>query len=226
MRQVLSLFLLLICTSGAIASDTTKHAPVSILRSNPQIDIGAGAGFVFPGAVESSFPQVRAFRAGMFLFNSNFNFNRKDHNLYFAVSGQFGLMPFSTSAYVPGPTPKPGKPLLDVRHDFLVYTLALIPSAQLQVPIGNTTKFCAGAGAGPMLMMHAHRPTPQRNIMLQANIGLLMEDKTGIGLRFLRPYEGIEESNPLYNCSYKVTGVLLDFRHRMAKPPKKTKYYR
>jgi hypothetical protein len=221
MRYLPIIISAMLSTTAAMAADTTASKPVNIKGPLIQAEIGAGAGFIFPGAVESSYPEVRAFRAGTFLFNSHFNLNRNNRKLYFSTSVQFGLMPFSTSAFVPGPTPKPSKPLLDIRHEYMVFTVAVVPTVQLQLPVSSTTRFYAGAGAGPMLMMHAHIDKPQRNIMLEANTGLMLDNNTGIGLRFLRPYEGLKEENTIYTCNYKLTGVLLDFRHRLSKPARK-----
>lgn len=215
------LFTALLCLPAVFANgqDTTAKTNTAF-NNGPQIEIGAGAGFVFPGAVQSTLPVAKAFRAGMFLFQGNAHFNKRNHHLYFTAGLQLGLMPFSSWGSIP--SGKPGKPIAEYRSEYLVTTIALVPGLQFQTPIGRSTKFCMGAGAGGMLVLHSHQATgPQKNILLEASVGLLADDMTAVGLRFYRPYKGMDEKTLDYENSYMLTGVLLDFRQRLKRTSSK-----
>ena len=207
--------LLLLFASLAYGQDTTVRKPVSFYH-RLQIEIGAAAGFVFPGATESTLPNARAYRAGMFLFKGNVNFNYHHRPLYFTTGLYTSLMPFSTWGSIPSTIP-PYKPLAEYRNDYLVAGFALVPGLQLEIPAGNKTHICAGIGAGAMLQAHGYQHKLQKNILLEANIGIMADDMTAIGFRFYHPYRGLEEHTDYYTNSYMLTGVLLDFRQRITR---------
>jgi len=206
----------MLCISCALSygQDTAVKKQVPAKR-NLQIEVGASAGFVFAGAAESTLPVTQAFRAGMFLFRCNANLNKKNHPLYFSAGAYAGFMPFSTLTTVPSPI-NPRKPLAEYRNEYLVTSFALVPSAQLEVPLGKAAKFCLGAGAGPLLHIHAYQKNIQKNILLEASLGIMADDATAIGFRFYRPYNGLEESTGFYKNSYLLTGVLFEFRQRLS----------
>ncbi len=219
LMRILITTLACLYTFTALGLDTTARKPVYLYPA-VQMEIGAAAGFVFPGAAESTLPYAKAFRAGMFLFHGSAHFNRHNRSLYFTTGFQVGLMPFSTLGTIPAALP-PHKPLAEFRNNYLVASIALIPGAQVQVPVSKSAKFCAGVGAGPMIQVHRYITGVQENVLLQANIGLMTEDMTGIGIRFYRPYNGLLEKTAYYRNSYMLTGILLDFRQRLTKPRKK-----
>lgn len=195
--------------------DTTVRKPISLYRKL-QIEVGAAAGFVFPGATESTLPNARAFRGGMFLFKGNVNFNYRHRALYITTGLYTGLMPFSTWGSIPSTSP-PYKPVAEYRNDYLVAGFALVPGLQAEIPAGNRTRICAGIGVGGMLQAHGYQHHLQKNILLEASVGILADDMTAVGLRFYHTYNGLEEYTAYYANSYMLTGILLDFRQRLSR---------
>jgi hypothetical protein len=74
-----------------------------------------------------------------------------------------------------------------------------------------------------MLQAHRYQHQLQKNILLEANIGIMADETTAVGLRFYHPYNGLEERTAYYTNSYMFTGILLDFRQRLVKNGHKNK---
>ena len=72
-----------------------------------------------------------------------------------------------------------------------------------------------------MLQLHSYQNEVQKNIILESSFGIMADDMTAVGLRFYRPYSGLEEHTVYYQNSYLLTGVLFEFRQRLSRNGRK-----